>query len=152
MQCKKCGSRIEKEDEYCRKCGELLASDVETTITLSPFETEEESGEIEVSAIEEPVLIVKKGPYVGHRFTLTKEKVTLGRDPASDIFLDDITVSRHHARIEVLGDTVNITDVGSLNGTYVNQERIETARPLKSNDELQIGKFRLVFLSKEARE
>lgn len=152
MQCKKCGSRNEKGDEFCRKCGEPVASEVETTITLSPVEIEEEFGELEVSSAEEPILIVKKGPYIGHRFNLTKEEVTLGRDPASDIFLDDVTVSRHHARINVSEDKVSIIDVGSLNGTYVNQERIEETRFLKTNDELQIGKFKLIFLSKEARD
>ncbi|MBE0447601.1 MAG: FHA domain-containing protein [Actinobacteria bacterium] len=150
MRCKKCGSVNERGDETCRRCGELLISEADTTMTLSPIETEEEFGEVDISAAEEPVLIVKKGPYIGQRFNLTKEEITLGRDPASDIFLDDVTVSRHHARINVLGNSVDIVDVGSLNGTYVNRERIEETRPLKSNDELQIGKFKLIFLSKEA--
>jgi len=150
MWCKKCGSNNEIGDEACRKCGEPLLPEAETTISLSPVELEEEIREVELSAAEEPLLIVKKGPYVGQRFSLSKEEVTLGRDPGSDIFLDDVTVSRHHAKITVDEDTVGIVDVGSLNGTYVNQERIEEARTLSSNDELQIGKYQLVFLTKKS--
>ncbi len=70
---------------------------------------------------------------------------TAGRHPDSDIFLDDVTVSRRHAEIVVVGDGFLVRDVGSLNGTYVNRERIDEA-PLANGDELQIGKFKLVFL------
>jgi len=71
--------------------------------------------------------------------------VTLGRDPKCDIFLDDVTVSRKHAEVTV-GDEVTLADLGSLNGTYVNRRRIDTAEALLDGDEIQIGKFRLVFI------
>jgi pSer/pThr/pTyr-binding forkhead associated (FHA) protein len=91
-----------------------------------------------------PALVVSKGPDAGERFVLAGQIVTIGRDPASDIFLNDITVSRRHARIDRTETGFDLSDVGSLNGTYVNGERIET-HPLTSGDEVQIGKFRLRF-------
>ena len=91
------------------------------------------------------VLVVKRGPNVGSRFTLTNPVTTAGRHPESDIFLDDITVSRRHAEIVAGPSGFVLRDVGSLNGTYLNRERIDEA-PLANGDELQIGKFKLVFL------
>ncbi|MDI6715703.1 MAG: FHA domain-containing protein [Actinomycetota bacterium] len=151
MQCNKCGSINEEGSEVCQNCGAYLIpkSDMQTTIVLSPTDAEQEYGKIELNESEGRLLIVKKGPSVGQKFILGKSEITLGRDPGNDIFLDDITVSRHHAKIIVNGNSVGIMDVGSLNGTYVNQERIEGITALKSNDELQIGKFKLVFLSKK---
>ncbi len=151
MQCKKCGSVNELGAETCRKCGEALKPgfEAETTISLPPIDIEEELSEIKLTGEAGPVLIVKKGPYIGHKFNLTKDEITLGRDPGSDIFLDDITVSRNHAKITVDKNSVSIEDAGSLNGTYVNQEIIEESKILNSDDELQIGKFKLVFLSKK---
>jgi pSer/pThr/pTyr-binding forkhead associated (FHA) protein len=90
------------------------------------------------------VLVVKRGPQAGSRFSLDNRVTTAGRHPESDIFLDDITVSRRHAEIERRGDGYRVRDVGSLNGTYLNRERIEQAE-LANGDELQIGKFKLVF-------
>jgi pSer/pThr/pTyr-binding forkhead associated (FHA) protein len=92
------------------------------------------------------VLVVKRGPDTGAKFTLDAEVTRIGRHPESDIFLDDITVSRRHAEIARQGSQYGVKDVGSLNGTYVNRERIEEAT-LASGDEVQIGKFKLLFLS-----
>ena len=89
--------------------------------------------------------MVKRGPNIGSRYALSGERTTIGRHPDSDIFLDDVTVSRRHAEIEQHGSTFTVSDVGSLNGTYLNRERLEHGE-LRSGDELQIGKFRLVFL------
>jgi len=90
------------------------------------------------------LLVVLRGPNTGARFLLDADEVSSGRHPDSDIFLDDVTVSRKHATFRREGDAFLVRDVGSLNGTYVNRERIdETA--LKTGDEVQIGKFRLVF-------
>ena len=90
------------------------------------------------------LLVVLRGPNAGARFLLDADEVSSGRHPNSDIFLDDVTVSRKHATFRRVGDAFLVRDVGSLNGTYVNRERIdETA--LKTRDEVQIGKFRLVF-------
>jgi pSer/pThr/pTyr-binding forkhead associated (FHA) protein len=94
------------------------------------------------------LLVVKRGPNAGSRFLLDADVTTAGRHPDSDIFLDDVTVSRRHAefRREPMSGGFTVNDVGSLNGTYLNRERIETS-PLTSGDEVQIGKFRLVFLT-----
>jgi pSer/pThr/pTyr-binding forkhead associated (FHA) protein len=92
------------------------------------------------------LLLVKRGPNAGSRFLLDRDTTTAGRHPESDIFLDDVTVSRGHAEFYRRGAWFSVRDVGSLNGTYVNRQRIdETA--LSSGDEVQIGKFRLVYLS-----
>ncbi len=92
------------------------------------------------------VLVVRRGPNVGERFALEAEVTRAGRHPDSDIFLDDITVSRRHAEVHRLDGRYTLRDTGSLNGTYLNRERIDDA-PLVSGDEVQIGKYRLVFLS-----
>lgn len=90
------------------------------------------------------LLVVLRGPNTGARFLLDDDVVTSGRHPESDIFLDDVTVSRRHARFSRESGSFVVRDVGSLNGTYVNRERIDEAR-LSTGDEVQIGKFRLVF-------
>jgi len=92
------------------------------------------------------LLVVRRGPNAGSRFLLDSDLTTAGRHPESDIFLDDVTVSRRHAEFYRRGDRFTVRDVGSLNGTYVNRERIEEAA-LSGGDEVQVGKFRLVFLT-----
>ena len=92
------------------------------------------------------LLVVMRGPNAGSRFLLDSDFTTAGRHPDSDIFLDDVTVSRRHAEFYRHGDRFTVRDVGSLNGTYVNRERIEEAE-LIGGDEVQIGKFRLLFLT-----
>ena len=92
------------------------------------------------------LLLVMRGPNAGSRFRLDGDLTTAGRHPDSDIFLDDVTVSRRHAEFNRQGGSFTVRDVGSLNGTYVNRERIEEAQ-LAGGDEVQIGKFRLLFLT-----
>jgi len=92
------------------------------------------------------LLVVKRGPNAGSRFLLDQAATSSGRHPDSDIFLDDVTVSRRHAEFRRDGDDFQVVDVGSLNGTYVNREPVDTAT-LANGDEVQIGKFRLVFLA-----
>src|SRR6188472_2536643 len=92
------------------------------------------------------LLVVRRGPNAGARFLLDHDVTTSGRHPDSDIFLDDVTVSRRHAEFHRDGGTFTVRDVGSLNGTYVNRERVESAT-LSNGDEVQIGKFRLVFVA-----
>ena len=92
------------------------------------------------------LLVVKRGPNAGSRFLLDQPVTTSGRHPDSDIFLDDVTVSRRHAEFRMEGDKFEVVDVGSLNGTYVNREPKNSA-DLSNGDEVQIGKFRLVFLT-----
>ncbi|MEP4593213.1 MAG: FHA domain-containing protein, partial [Ilumatobacter sp.] len=97
--------------------------------------------------IEVGVLIVRAGEQAGDRFTLDADMTRLGRHPESEISLDDITVSRRHVDIERTSDGYIASDAGSLNGTYVNQERIDRML-LRHGDELQVGKFRLVFFER----
>ena len=92
------------------------------------------------------LLVVKRGPNAGSRFLLDQPTTTAGRHPDSDIFLDDVTVSRRHAEFSKNDDQFEVVDVGSLNGTYVNREP-KNSSELSNGDEIQIGKFRLVFLN-----
>ncbi|MCQ4120128.1 glycogen accumulation regulator GarA [Rhodococcus tibetensis] len=92
------------------------------------------------------LLVVKRGPNAGSRFLLDQPTTSAGRHPDSDIFLDDVTVSRRHAEFRQEDDEFQVVDVGSLNGTYVNREPVDSA-VLANGDEVQIGKFRLVFLT-----
>jgi pSer/pThr/pTyr-binding forkhead associated (FHA) protein len=92
------------------------------------------------------LLVVRHGPNAGARFLLDHDVTTTGRQPDSDIILDDITVSRHHAEFRRQEETFSVVDLGSLNGTYVNQQRVDQA-PLRSGDEVQVGKFRLTFMT-----
>jgi pSer/pThr/pTyr-binding forkhead associated (FHA) protein len=123
-----------------------------TTIVFTPVEALGEVGDEEVSVAVgnlptgSGVLVVKRGPNAGSRFVLTGPVTTIGRHPDSDIFLDDITVSRRHAEVHQGSGSFEVRDAGSLNGTYLNRERIDRAR-LSTGDELQVGKFRLVFLT-----
>lgn len=157
MYCNRCGHRNPEGSNFCSSCGAVLehpgeSDPLATTITLSPVESAGELGDEElVVTIDERqgelgVLVVKRGPNAGSRFVCNPELTTVGRHPDSDVFLDDVTVSRRHAEIERRSDGFVVRDVGSLNGTYLNRERIETA-DLANGDELQIGKFRLVFLA-----
>ena len=92
------------------------------------------------------LLVVKRGPNAGSRFLLDQPTTSAGRHPDSDIFLDDVTVSRRHAEFRLETNEFQVVDVGSLNGTYVNREPVDSA-VLANGDEVQIGKFRLVFLT-----
>jgi pSer/pThr/pTyr-binding forkhead associated (FHA) protein len=154
--CNRCGHRNPEGSNFCSSCGAVLerlssGDPATTTITLSPVEAAGEVGEQEITiSIEDHqpgvgLLVVKRGPNAGSRFALAQNKTTIGRHPESDIFLDDVTVSRRHAEITNNNGRFTVTDAGSLNGTYLNRERIEQA-DMHSGDELQIGKFRLVFL------
>jgi len=96
------------------------------------------------------LLVVHHGPNAGARFLLDRDVVVAGRHPEADIFLDDVTVSRQHAEFRRSGSTFSVVDAGSLNGTYVNRQRTDSAE-LRSGDEVQIGKFRLTFLIADPR-
>ena len=152
MYCTNCGHKNPEGANFCSSCGTALkeGASADTTITFMPGELEADlEEEIHISPEEleggRGVLIVKRGPNAGSKFFLDTDVTTIGRHPDSDIFLDDITVSRRHAEIR-RADGFALHDVGSLNGTYVNKERVEES-PLHSGDEIQIGKFKLVFLS-----
>ena len=117
----------------------------------APAEAEGESGlstdqQRSVEALPEgsALLVVQRGPNAGARFLLDADRTTAGREPSSDIFLDDVTVSRRHAEFVRDGDAFRVRDVGSLNGTYVNRDRVDDV-PLAAGDEVQIGKYRLTY-------
>ncbi len=155
MFCPACGKNNPEDSSYCSKCGAYLASvkeKDETTITFTPVEAETEQEEVikipekEIAA-GGALLVVKRGPSAGTRFLVNKDVVKIGRHPESDIFLDDITVSRRHAEIKQAGSKYILTDQGSLNGTYVNKMRVDETE-IASGDEIQIGKYKLIFFCK----
>ena len=120
-------------------------------MTLAALDaTDGPDDEISVALDELPdglgMLVVKRGPNAGSKYTLDHPVTTAGRHPESDIFLDDITVSRRHAEFRRGPNAYTVADVGSLNGTYLNRGRIDES-DLNNGDEVQIGKFRLVFLT-----
>jgi len=149
--CNNCGHKNPEGVNFCSSCGNPLLEEGDTaTITLHPDEAETSDDSTEVIPVAVPhgagVLVVTRGPNVGARYVLGDEVVGAGRHPESDIFLDDITVSRRHLEITPAHDgTYTLRDLGSLNGTYVNRERIDQAK-LSAGDEVQIGKFKLVYL------
>ena len=153
--CNQCGHRNPPESSFCSSCGEPLDSLDDRTITLTAVDPLQDApgdaDDIRVPVgelpIETGVLIVRAGAQAGSRFLLDEKVTRLGRHPKSEISLDDITVSRRHAEIERTPDGHVVSDAGSLNGTYVNQERIDKML-LRHGDELQIGKFRLVFFER----
>jgi hypothetical protein len=153
MFCNNCGHKNPEGANFCSSCGAPLAdaTSTDTTVTFMPGELEadlEEEVHISPEELEggRGVLIVRRGPNAGSKFFLDADVTRIGRHPESDIFLDDITVSRRHAEIRRDGSDFSLHDVGSLNGTYVNRERVEGGE-LRSGDEVQIGKFKLVFLT-----
>lgn len=149
MRCPSCDHLNEANANYCSRCGSPMGTvEAEATATFSVIEVEkEEDAHLAELGPGEACLIVRRGPAAGTKFTLDRDVVTVGRHPQSDIFLNDITVSRRHAELRRDADAYAVSDLGSLNGTYVNRERVDTS-PLASGDELQIGKFRLLFLAK----
>ena len=154
--CNQCGHRNPGNSNFCSSCGAPLdVRGEEHTITLAPVDDAvDPSDEISVALDELPegsgMLLVKRGPGAGSKYVLEQDVVTAGRHPESDIFLDDVTVSRRHAEVVKTADGYAVRDVGSLNGTYLNRERIEAEVPLANGDEVQVGRFKLVFLSSTA--
>jgi hypothetical protein len=177
VYCARCGRPNPDGARFCSYCGTQLTAPVpsgsgmpagpggpggyqerpgETTSTISLGRTDDDLGDdlfpdsASFGALPpgSAVLLVMRGPNAGSRFRLDGDLTTAGRHPDSDIFLDDVTVSRRHAEFYRHGPRFTVRDVGSLNGTYVNRERIEEAE-LTGGDEVQIGKFRLLFLTSQ---
>ena len=151
VTCPQCGHQNPLGANFCSSCGRDLdvGDDHSTTASvLVPIDSPAEQVEIELDELPPGIgmLVVTRGPNSGSRFALDEALVTAGRHPDSVIFLDDITVSRRHAEVRKVDDGYQVTDVGSLNGTYLNRERVESAT-LKDGDELQIGTFKLLFLA-----
>ncbi len=173
MFCTQCGQQNPEDSRFCGRCGAPVAAgpsaspersaDTTSTISLAALDNALEAdgqgagggeprsdgpdgGASETLPPGSALLVVKRGPNAGSRFLLDADVTTAGRHPESDIFLDDVTVSRRHAEFVREGDTYLVRDVGSLNGTYLNRGRIDDAA-LAGGDEVQIGKYRLVFLT-----
>jgi FHA domain/zinc-ribbon domain len=168
VHCSQCGRPNPEGARFCAHCGSPLPraaggerpGESTSTISLGGWESAEtEAGDeptADATATEAlpagtALLVVRRGPNAGSRFLLDSELTTAGRHPESDIFLDDVTVSRRHAEFYRQGERFTVRDVGSLNGTYVNRERIEESG-LNAGDEVQVGKFRLVFLTNPREE
>ena len=152
VYCPECGFQNPETANYCSKCGALLHKDEgggDTTMTFTPEEGAVEAALASDDAgIHGPALVVRSGGgRVGETFRPQGERTTIGRSPDCGIFLDDVTVSRRHAVLVNRDGTFFIEDQGSLNGTFLNRRRIESAQ-LADGDELQIGKYRLTFLSR----
>ena len=152
VYCPECGFQNPESANYCSKCGALLVKEeggAETTQTYTPEEITDEEGPLDEIAAEGPALVVRSGGgRAGEHFIPQGDRTTIGRSPDNDIFLDDVTVSRKHAVVLQSGGELRIEDLGSLNGTFVNRRRIDAATRLESGDEVQIGKYRLSFISK----
>lgn len=154
MKCGVCSQINDSEARFCAACGAPMTepSPDDTTIIYAPFEIEvEKHDETVIMGMDEmrqnvPVLLMLNGPAKGETFRIESPGVLIGRHPEADVFLSDITVSREHARIEREDKGYVLYDKGSLNGTYLNRAEIEKA-VLNDLDELQIGKFKMIFLS-----
>ena len=154
LHCPECGFLNPEGANYCQKCGALLPRPESEggepgTATYRIGETGEiVPVEIEQVADTGAVLVIRAGGgRAGESFPLTGTRMTIGRGPEADVFLDDITVSRDHAIVVRRGEEYHLDDCGSLNGTYVNRHRIESHR-LSDGDELQVGKYKLTFLQR----
>jgi pSer/pThr/pTyr-binding forkhead associated (FHA) protein len=172
LVCTRCGNRNAENSRFCSNCGAPLRagatperpSETTSTISISGLEAYdgEVTGQTQLPALSpeaqaavdalpmgSALLVVRRGPNSGSRFLLDSDLTTAGRHPQSDIFLDDVTVSRRHVEFCRGGDgSFTVADVGSLNGTYVNRERIDQVA-LNNGDEVQIGKYRLVFYASQ---
>ncbi len=151
IYCPECGFQNPQSANYCSKCGAHLVKDgggADTTMTYTPEEGDDEVPSPTELGISGPALVVRSGGgRAGETFLPAGARTVIGRSPDCDVFLDDVTVSRRHA-VLVQGDNgFTIEDQGSLNGTFLNRRRIESAR-LSDGDELQIGKYRLTFLAR----
>ena len=171
--CTSCGHRNPDDARFCSQCGTRLVTavpdasgprepagtpqdDPSATMTFrAPPKQEvpeerplnaEDAAAVDALPAGSALLVVQRGPSAGSRFLLDTDVVTAGRHPDSEIFLDDVTVSRRHAEFRREADGFHVADVGSLNGTYVNRDRIDDVL-LQGGDEVQIGKYRLVFFS-----
>jgi pSer/pThr/pTyr-binding forkhead associated (FHA) protein len=157
--CASCGTSYAEGAKFCAQCGSRLPEVTDATTTISLVDGRAETSDrllapVDAAAVDalplgSALLVVQRGPGSGSRFLLDEPAVYAGRHPDSNIFLDDVTVSRRHAEFAREGETYAVSDSGSLNGTYVNRDRIDRA-VLKDGDEVQIGKFRLVFYAGHA--
>lgn len=145
LACSRCGQENIAGANFCSSCGANLSTlvDEPTEVLVMP--------QADGAAPPDVVgFLVSRGPKAGSRYILDMGTTTLGRHPESTMFFDDITVSRRHAEIDFDGVHTVVRDVGSLNGSYVNQSPLEGDHPLEDGDVLQVGKFKLMFFHESA--
>lgn len=150
MYCTNCGVALPQDARFCPQCGTprpKSSGEAATTAAFEPLTQEPYEGLDDLPELEPGtgVLVVVRGPSVGARFLLDKDVVTIGRHSEADLLLDDVTVSRHHAEVVRTQDGMVLRDAGSMNGTYVGGERVDEHH-LTTGDEVQIGRFKLVFV------
>ncbi len=150
VYCTECGFQNPEAANYCSRCGALLEKgegSSEATQTFSAAEVGELAS-VSVADLQGPALVVRSGGgRAGESFQVRDDRTRIGRTPECEIFLDDVTVSREHAVLVERDGTFFVEDQGSLNGTFVNRHRIDKV-PLENGDELQIGKYRLIFVAR----
>jgi hypothetical protein len=148
--CPNCGYRNSQGVNFCVRCGASLIADQpdpQNTMNYSPGESPERLAPLAGDVPEAAALVIRSGGgRAGETYALAGQSTTIGRHPDSDVFLDDVTVSRNHAVVTREDDVYVIADQGSLNGTYVNRRRIER-QTLLDGDELQIGKYKLTYIT-----
>jgi len=150
LHCTECGFVNDEASNYCARCGALLPRAETSGEPVTATYRIDDSGELvpvelDQVAAQGPALVIRAGGgRVGESFPVAGERMSIGRRPDSEVFLDDVTVSRDHALLIRRADQWYLDDCGSLNGTYVNRSRIESQR-LQEGDELQIGKYKLTF-------
>jgi pSer/pThr/pTyr-binding forkhead associated (FHA) protein len=151
IYCQECGFQNPEAANYCARCGALLVKEEgggETTQSFTADEGDEAQGDVlDDLAISGPALVVRSGGGRAGETFHPEGETTIGRSPDCGIFLDDVTVSRKHAVLRHQNGSFVVEDQGSLNGTFVNRRRVESAE-LEDGDELQIGKYRLTFLNR----
>ncbi len=152
MFCTTCGESLPGDANFCPSCGNPVehqggagAEAPTGAIDLATIDSDTDLEELPELPAGTGLLVVVRGPNAGSRYLLDRESTTVGRHPDSHVFLDDVTVSRHHARVDREGEQFVLHDLGSLNGTYLGGERVDR-RPLRAGDELQVGRYKLLFV------
>ncbi len=150
VYCSECGFQSPAAANYCARCGALLVRPEgdETTVTLAPGDLRDDDDHALDVSVEGTALVVRAGGGIaGETFVPSGPRTLIGRSPECEVFLDDVTVSRRHAELLRDGELYTIRDLGSLNGTFVNRTRVESAE-LHDDDEVQVGKYRMTFLQR----